>query len=570
MIEKIDLSEFLQATPFSSEDLCNFLFLNNCCISLILVFDKAKWWPFFRTRFISERIENIPIVWAILIPKSQTEVELIWDIHPMKCFPSLYISNNSNFSKYKLPLPLEKNSNGSILSGCPRYVVNISGKEYTGSQPEYCSAFGLPDDCFEPNFGTNYIKTLENLKEFNIWFFENNEFLQNNCPGSISKKFMKDEFLPNVFFFYIDNSAQFLSGIFHSIEMAELNQKYWYSNGHDFIKERNYRKSGQPFRFEDSALSIIRNKVICELIRLVLLIQNREKFKAFSIKNTPRYNEIIKNQTENRINEIIADVKNSNEPKLNSIIRSIIPKLDLTQLKRTDFLIMDVEFYNVNYPIKNPLRDARSFKFPCIFSTIYWHGKENTAEIDINVLTLPCHYCEETCRESKKHSMKFNCLFFANSFIKKQITFFEEKLAEVNSLKLYSYGNGDFKQLEHSDNFFINSYNARMYYRKNRKQPFRIVRLAEDISIKDMSLAKVENEILKSWLNGWSRQGIHVNVNRFFSTPPSRPDFGNRYHDAIETCVADSISTFLYLLYRDYRLNDDTINLRQNVQTTLF
>jgi hypothetical protein len=165
--------------------------------------------------------------------------------------------------------------------------------------------------------------------------------------------------------------------------------------------------------------------------------------------------------------------------------------------------------------------------------------------------------------------LKFNCIYFAKSFVAKQTTFFDENLAKFSSFKNYSYGNGDFKQLEHSDNFFINSFDARVYYRRNRKQPLSIVKLAQDISVADKSLTKIEEEILKKWMIGWSRQGAHVNVNRNFTTLISKDDFTKRYTDAIETCVSDSISAFLYLLYRDYRLNDDPIKIERDFQTTL-
>jgi len=569
MNETIDLSQFLDGTQFSPEDLSNYLFSNNCCVSLALTFDKAQRWPFLRTRFNDQRVENIPVLWAILFAKSQTQIGLLWDIHPMKCFPTLYISNNPNYSKYKIPPP-QKNDSGSTLSGCTRFVVNVSGKEYPGRQSEYCSAFGLPDDCFDPNFGKEYITALEQFEGHSIWFLENSVFLQNNCSGIISKNFMKDVFLPRQYFFYLDSSAQFLSGIFSTTEMAEINRNFWYISGHDFIKERDYHNSGRLFRFEESSIATIKNKVIFELIRLSLLIKNQDKFRVFMIRDTPQFNEEKKIRSELCINEIVAKVKSENKQKFNSIIQSIIPLLNQTQLKRTDFLVLDVEFYSVNYPIKSPTQDPRVFKFPCIYSSIYWNSRSRSAEIDINVLNLPCHFCKEPCWEIKKHSLKFDCTYFTNSFVNKQTTFFKEKLAECNSLKLYSYGIGDFKQLEHSDNFFINSYNARMYYRKNRKKPLRIIHLAEDISIPDTRLATIEKDIIKPWLIGWSRQGTHVNVNKNFSTPFSNQDFKKRYYDAIETCVADSISTFLYLLYRDYRLNDDPINVRQNVQMTLF
>ena len=575
MDETIDISHFLEGTPFSPEELSNYLFSNNCCVSLVLTFDKAQQWPLLRTRFIDKRVENIPILWAILFAKSPTQIELLWDIHPMKCFPTLYISNNPNYSKYKIP-PLQKNDGGSTLSGCTRFVVNVSGREYPGRQSEYCSAFGLPDDCYDSNFGKKCITALERFKGQSIWFLENSVFLQDNCSEHISKQCMKDTFLPHQYFFYLDSSAQFLSGIFSTTEMADINRNFWYPSGHDFIKERDYHKSGRFFRFEESSIATIKNKVIFELIRLSLLIKNQEKFRVFTIKDTPRFNEERKIRSEMCISKIIAQVKSENEQKFNSTIQSIIPHLNQTLLKGTDFLVLDVEFYSVNYPIKSPtqnarlFKDPRFFKFPCIFSSIYWNSRSRSTEIDINVLNLPCHFCEEPCRENKKHSLKFDCTYFANSFVKKQTTFFEEKLAGCKSLKLFSYGNGDFKQLEYSDNFFINSTNARVYYRRNRKKPLRIIHLAEDISIPDTRLATIEKEILKPWLVGWSRQGNHVNVNKNFSTPFSNQGFKKRYYSAIETCVADSMSTFLYLLHRDYRLNDDPIKVRQNVQATLF
>lgn len=569
MNETIDLSQFLKGTSFSPEELCNYLFSNHYCVSLVLTFDKAQKWPQLRTKLVNNRVNNVPILWAVLFAKSQTQIEVLWDIHPMKCFPTLYISNNPNYSRFPIPAH-QKNNCGFTLGGCPRFVVNISGNEYSGRQADYCSAFGLPDDCFDPNFGKEYITTLEHFNHHTIWFFENSVFLQDNCSVSVSKNCMKTSFLPHQYFFYLDTSAQFLSGIFKTTELGELNQNCWYSNGHDFIKERNYHNSDKNSRFEETSIASIKNKTLFELVRLALLIKNQNKFRTFTIGDTPQFNEETKNRSEQYIKNISEVVKRENEHRFNSLIRSILPHLKQDQLKKSDFLVLDVEFYSVNYPMNAPVRDARLFKFPCIFSSIYWNRKSGSVEIDINVLNLPCHFCKEPCRESKKHSLKFNCTYFANSFVNKQTSFFEKKLAECNSLKLYSYGIGDFKQLEHSDNFFINSYNARMYYRRNRKKPLRIVRLAEDISINGVSLEKVENGLLMPWLTGWSRLGRHVIVNRNFSTPLSKPDFYNRYHDAIETCVSDAMSTFLYILYRDYRVNDNPINIRQNVQTTLF
>jgi len=568
MKEIIDLSQYLREIPITSDELCSYLYSSNSCISLLLDFDKAKQWPFFHKKFTDERIHDIPILWALFIPKSPTQIELLWDIHPMKCFPSLYVSNNPNYPKKHIDP--QQNNFGKVLSGCPRYVVYTNNREYSGRQNEYCSAFGLPDDCYDLNFESEYRKILSGLKGYTIWFFESSHFLKTKCPTTVNKQFMKDSFLPHKYFFFIDTASQFLSGIYRASDIAGINANYWYSNGQNFIKERDYNKSGISFRFEDSSLVNIKEKVIYELIRLSILLKDKQKFEDFVIRKPPLYNEALKNQCDLKISKIISDVETKNEPKLNSVIQSILPKLNQTKLKRTNFVVLDVEFFSVNYPTKNPTRNIRSFKFPCIFSSIYWNSTSLSAEIDTNVLTLPCHYCAEKCRAYRKHSLDFNCTFFTDLFIKNQVQYFEEKLARCDSLKLYSYGNGDFKQLEYSDNFFINSSNARLYYRKNRKKAFRIVHIADDISKPDTRLAEIEENELKRWLIGWSRQGKHVNVNRLFSTPFSKPDFQQRYHDAIETCVSDSISAFFYLLYKDYRLNDDPIAIRQDVQKTLF
>lgn len=564
--EFIDIKDFLKGTPFSAEELSEFLFSKKVCLALVLSFDKAKQWPLLRTHFKNERIENIPIFWALLYSDSKKQVNLLLDIHPMKCFPTFYTTSNENHRKY--PIPIEKKQD-KTLCGCPRYIVNIAGKEYPGNQSIYCSAFGLPDDCYNPQFGENFIKVLNDFKVGDIWFFENNGFIENFCPKTIPIHNMKEEFLPRQCFFYNDTSSKFLSGLFHNQKLTSINENFWYSNGKDFIKERNYIKSGHNFRFEEYSLKIIKEKATYELIRLLLLLKHQDQFKAFSIGVMPRYDKKVKISADTSISEIVERIKSDNQTKLNRLLKVIGPNLDLTRLKNSNFLVMDAEFITVFYPVKRTNKDARSFKFPCIFVSIIWHGQSRTAEIDINVLTLPCHYCKETCREIKKHSLKFNCIYFSNSFVAKQTKFFEENLAKFSSFKIFSYGKGDFKQLEHSDNFFINSFDARVYYRRNRKQPLSIVKLAQDISIADTRLTKVEEGILKKWIIGWSRQGTHANVNKNFTTLITKKDFTKRYADAIETCVSDSITAFLYLLYRDYRLNDNPIKIERSTQTTL-
>jgi hypothetical protein len=131
---------------------------------------------------------------------------------------------------------------------------------------------------------------------------------------------------------------------------------------------------------------------------------------------------------------------------------------------------MDVEFINVNYPIKKSRQNFSSYKFPCIFSSIIWDGRTEIIDIDIKVFVLPCHYCKENCKDFKNHGIKHGCIFFAQPFIVEQIKFIEELLLMYEDFKLYSYGKSDFKQLEFSDSFFQNSMEKRTYKRKIKKK----------------------------------------------------------------------------------------------------
>jgi hypothetical protein len=571
--EIIELDTLLNDLPFSGSELKNFLFSNKIVVSLLLSFKKAKQWPYSKIPFNNEDLEKIPVLWAFLYADLNGNINFYLGIHPMKCFPSLYLKNNENYKSF--PIQIIKKG-GLTWAGCYRYVVNVDGKNYNLKQCEYCSSFGLPDDCYSKKFGREYIDLITNLKEYDIWFFEKDDVFQNFYPKNFKILYMKDEFLPKQFFFYVDTSSNFLSGLFPARDLASLNKNWWYTSGKNFIKERNYFESEKDFRYEEYSLINIKRKAIFELIRLVLLLQNKDQFKDFSIPSMPTYDEKAKNSTEVDLYEIINEIKTKSEKNLNSLIKSIEGGLDQRKLRKTKFLVMDVEFVRVHYPTKKystkkrKLQDIRSFKFPSIFTSIIWNGKKKHAEIDINIFTLPCHYCVENCRVIKYHSMKFKCLYFANSFIVRQTSFFEKYLAEHESAKIFSYGKSDIKQLEHSDIFFSNSFNTRLYRRKNRKKSTPIVNIASDISITGMSLSEVEEKIIKNWLIGWSREGYHKNVNRNFTTTINDKDFTKRYHDAIETCVSDSISTFLFLLQRDYRKDNNPIRLEHSSQAALF
>jgi hypothetical protein len=72
-----------------------------------------------------------------------------------------------------------------------------------------------------------------------------------------------------------DNSARLLSQIFTRKDLERINNQYWYFSGKDFIEERDYDISGDIFRFEDTSIEEIKNKVIYELIRNILLLKTK-------------------------------------------------------------------------------------------------------------------------------------------------------------------------------------------------------------------------------------------------------------------------------------------------------
>jgi hypothetical protein len=577
--EFIDLNEYLKESIFSGSDLYDFLSSKKIGILILLTYKKAKQWPYFKIPFKNEDLIDIPLLWAFMCVDSNKKISLFLDIHPMKCFPLLYSTNNNH--NLKFPISIVQRD-GYTLAGCLRDDVNIAGKRYgVAKQHEYCLAFGLPDDCYDERFHKNCFDFLKNYDDYEIWCFEKNNFIQQKIPKNVYVNYMKDEFLPAKNFFYKDTSAKFLSGLFKNSELRAINECYWYQNGKNFIKERNYFNSGHHFRFEESSLDVIKRKAVYELIRELILLKNKDQFKLFRFNRIPKFTEIEKSSADKKISAIVNSVKKDSQITLDSLMCSIEPYLNPTNLRNSHILVMDVEFVSVIYPSKRirkekrghrektSLRDPRSFKFPCIFTSIIWHPKTKHAEILINTFTLPCHYCREKCWEIKNHSIGFNCLHFADSFISNQIDFFEQLLAKHESLKIFSYGKSDFNQLEYSDNFFNDSFDPRLYMRKNRKRQKRIIDLVQDISESNVKLEYVEKNILEKWILGWSRKRKHLNVNRNFTVRITRNESSQKYKDAIETCALDTISTFLFLLYKNYRKNDDPIKWERSVQGTL-
>jgi len=86
------------------------------------------------------------------------------------------------------------------------------------------------------------------------------------------------------------------------------------------------------------------------------------------------------------------------------------------------------------------------------------------------------------------------------------------------------------------------------------------VDISEDLSIPEKALSEIEQEVLEGWLVGWTRGKKKVNVNPRFMTRYGDSKWETNYEEAIASCVLDTISSFLYLIYKKYRIGGSPIN----------
>ena len=112
----------------------------------------------------------------------------------------------------------------------------------------------------------------------------------------------------------------------------------------------------------------------------------------------------------------------------------------------------------------------------------------------------------------------------------------------------------------HARDFFSDSFERRKYERRNRKRAQRIVDVSQDLSIPGKALNEIEHEILERWLVGWNREKVKVNVNSRFMTRYGSSKWEANYYEAIDSCLSDTVSAFLYLIFQKYK-EDDVIRL---------
>jgi hypothetical protein len=214
---------------------------------------------------------------------------------------------------------------------------------------------------------------------------------------------------------------------------------------------------------------------------------------------------------------------------------------------------MDVEYTHVRYPTEN---SEKTFNFPSIFSSIFWGGSRLGVITDINIFQLPCHFCDVTCEDFESHYLKFDCLIAGHQFINRQISLIEKMLATFEGLKIFSYGKSDIFQLEQGSNFFSNSFEHKEFERRNRKLKKRLTEISLDLAEPQASLEEIENKYLKNWIPGWSREK-HLKINKRIMTKKGSPNWESNYYDALKTCMRDTISAFYFLLYKNYKLEQE-------------
>lgn len=540
---------------FSVSTAADFLYQHHIGIVIISEYIKARDWPWKGQSLVNEPIEKIPLVWAVFDATDGTSIRMVWDIHPAKCFPQRYNLYNPNSQSTAMPVVKEHDA---TLAGCSRTFVTMSNRRYEVNEktPEYCSIFGLPDDCYDPNFEKRMIHNLRQYNGLELWCFERTEYIAERVEPLITLHYMKGEFLPSRYFMYVDTPEHFLKGIFDTKELENLSSQLWYSSGKELIEEMNLDNKDFCFRFEEQANYYVRKRLIYEFVRLLLLLINKGSFSPFGLISSPELCLDNEQEVQSSLTNILNIIKRDEELYVHGIMSKISRYMNFQSFKNSRFMVMDVEYMHVPYPTGST---RRLFNFPCIFSSIIWRGVKEGLTINTNVFIIPCHFCVQPCHFFKKKFFNYNCLAHGFRFIEKQASLAEEMLSKYEGFKIYTYGRSDIFQLEQGSDFFSDSFERHRYERRNRKRAQRIVDISEDLSIPDTALSKIEREVLEKWLVGWSRKEGKVNVNPRFMTRHDNRNWQNNYFEAINSCVEDSISAFLYLIWKKYRVNDNAI-----------
>lgn len=547
-----------ETSIFDLEEAIRTLNENDWGILIFLDFIKASEWP-VKNQSLNNNPKTIPFIWSIFFVEDD-ELKYFFDIHYTKCFPERYNENNENSTEY--PVTIEKeNLNEKIVTRCGcRDVIHLNeeSKYIFDKNPEYCSIFGLPDDCYSQEFEKIMKRKLTEFTSFDIWVFDKTRYLERELEKEIDLNYMKREFIPKKHYIYANSTLKILKGIYSNKELDKLKRYLFFTEGKDLIEKMD-PDNEDFFRYEEKAEKSIQMRLIFEFIREFLLLKNKEDFSNFDASGAPiDADKIEKVHTD--INDIKKDIEERAKAHLDNIYDQIVSERPIKEkLISSRFLVLDVEFIHLNYPTDR----KGKFNFPCVFSNISWEGLRKGFIPKLFVFTLPCHVCETDCEEFDNERFKFDCIKESKSFITSEIQYIERFLSAYEGFKIYSYGDNDISELEHAVQFFSESSELPTFERKNRKRLSRICDISEDISSKDKSLENVEDEI-ENWLHGWSRKQGHLNKHSRFMTTYDSDYWEERYYEAIFGCMLDSVSALLTLIKEDYIENEEPIDFKMN------
>lgn len=559
-LEKIKLSEqdIVQKkieNIFNLSEIARYLHTNKIVIFIISTHLKSNEWPIRNKALNNELTKEIPIIWSLLYGVDENDIEIIYDIHPGKCLPSKYKNENKHSLENKIKIEVNDQRYGP-LAGCPRYCVTQNSHTYAINQniPKYCSIFGLPDDCYTPEFEEKMIAELRSHIDKQIWCLNKNDYLESNIESQfkIDIKYMKNEFLPTRNFPYINSSKNFLRALYSTADLDFLNKESWYNYGFQMYKDMGFDLDGRAYRFENEALYYIKKKIIFENIRQLFLIKNQEKYENYKTINHPLLDHSLVVDFQKDLNEIKNPLIEEKEKKLQLIIDEENDRFDFEKFKSSRFLLMDVEYIHYSYPDQFK---KRSFNLPCIISNIIWNGIREGIKIEVNILNLPCSFCTiKNCRYFKHNLINFNCITESRDLYEEQIKLLKTQLSRHENFKIFSYGKSDFFQLEQLIVFYEDSSEIPKFERKNRKKDRRIIDISQDISINNTSLDYIEKHLIKKWRPKY-RRDKKVNINLRFMTKYGNKNWKKFYKKAIEACIDDSLSAFLFLLMSEFKMS---------------
>ncbi|MCK5290940.1 MAG: hypothetical protein KAR39_02865 [Thermoplasmata archaeon] len=349
-----------------------------------------------------------------------------------------------------------------------------------------------------------------------------------------------------------------MKGIYRARHLETLSQEFWYLHGNEFVEEMNLNDPGHCLRFEEGAIKLIEKRLAFECFRQLLLLMKRSDFASYVSKGPPALIETREQEARTKLGSLIRSLEQDTEYYLNSFLGSIKMALDDVAFNPSRFLVMDVEHIHVTYPSEN---QGRLYNFPCIFTHIIWRGPREGISTKINAFALPCHACDEDCKHFKKNTFRYDCLSYGHEFFDREISMIENLLARYDGFKLYSYGKSDISQLEQCANFFRDTFQMKRFHRRNRKRVKRVIDVSEDLEVPGKSLTDVEEETIKKWLTDWARMRDHVQVNRRFMIRSDSRRWKDRYLEALESSISDTVSAFLYLVYSKFLGRKDNITI---------